>query len=124
LTEPNQKNASSLISQLLDPTHSLLQPELDRVWLHSCQHSVYGGIAREPGAPPGKRPDLATTDLSVLTLLFPRRPSADVYHTYLALAALAIGGHPGLAELDVGWNVSRQVADRIRGVFGPGATAR
>lgn len=39
--------------QMLRPDLDLLDPELDRNWLHLCQHSTYGGIAREPGAPPG-----------------------------------------------------------------------
>lgn len=31
----------------------LVDPELDRAWLLSCQHPVFGGIARERQAPPG-----------------------------------------------------------------------
>ncbi|GAA5876600.1 hypothetical protein JCM8547_002419 [Rhodosporidiobolus lusitaniae] len=74
----------------------ILDPSLDRAWLLACQHPLYGGIAREPGAPP------------------------DVYHTYLSLAALSLGAehdpHSGLdlRPLDPGWNVRKEVAARIR----------
>ncbi|SCV71182.1 BQ2448_2770 [Microbotryum intermedium] len=69
---------------------------LDREWLLACQHGVYGGIAREPSAMPGK----------------------DVYHTYLSLAALSLGSSMtshvdehalDLASLDPGWNCSTKV---------------
>ncbi|GAA6042262.1 hypothetical protein JCM8097_000603 [Rhodosporidiobolus ruineniae] len=84
----------------------VLDPALDRAWLLGCQHPLYGGIAREPRAPP------------------------DVYHTYLSLAALSLGNHTlppsassassasepplSLARLDAGWNVPVPVAQRIR----------
>ncbi|GAA5907831.1 hypothetical protein JCM5296_005797 [Sporobolomyces johnsonii] len=70
----------------------LLDPSLDRNWLLSCQNKLYGGIAREPGAPP------------------------DVYHTYLSLAALSLGDADavGLRTLDPAWNVERSVAERIK----------
>ncbi|KAL8278938.1 hypothetical protein RQP46_008607 [Phenoliferia psychrophenolica] len=76
--------------RLLRPDLDLLDPELDRNWLHSCQHPTYGGIAREPGASP------------------------DIYHTYLSLAALSLGGQPGLFPLEPAWNVPQAVADRIK----------
>jgi geranylgeranyl transferase type-1 subunit beta len=41
----------------------------------------------------------------------------DPYHSYLALAALAImrgGRELGLAELDVRWNLSHESADWLR----------
>ncbi|GAA5923177.1 hypothetical protein JCM1841_005916 [Sporobolomyces salmonicolor] len=71
---------------------NLLDPSLDRNWLLSCQNKLYGGIAREPGAPP------------------------DVYHTYLSLAALSLGDADsvGLRTLDPAWNVERSVAERIK----------
>ncbi|POY71800.1 hypothetical protein BMF94_5161 [Rhodotorula taiwanensis] len=72
----------------------LVDPSLDRQWLLSCQHPLYGGIAREPKAQP------------------------DVYHTYLSLAALALGDADSreldLARLDAAWNVPQNVATRIR----------
>ncbi|BGP55355.1 geranylgeranyl transferase type-1 subunit beta [Rhodotorula sphaerocarpa] len=77
----------------------LVDPSLDRAWLLSCQHPVFGGIAREPDATP------------------------DVYHTYLSLAALALGdttngseksSRLGLATLDAAWNVPIRVAARMR----------
>ncbi|GAA5980547.1 hypothetical protein JCM11641_006676 [Rhodosporidiobolus odoratus] len=92
--------------QLLLPTFSpplrlsdLIDPSLDRNWLLHCQHKLYGGIAREPGATP------------------------DVYHTYLSLAALSLGDCQGaslgpsvldLRPLDPAWNVSKEVAERIK----------
>ncbi|GAA6010736.1 hypothetical protein JCM11491_002922 [Sporobolomyces phaffii] len=93
---------------------STLDPTLNSEYLLACQHPLYGGIAREPGAVP------------------------DVYHSYLGLAALSIGQprpppspvpaptattttvHEregidlGLGQLDVAWNVEEQVAKRIR----------
>ncbi|GEM07421.1 geranylgeranyl transferase type-1 subunit beta [Rhodotorula toruloides] len=72
----------------------VLDPALDQTWLLDCQHKVYGGIAREPGARP------------------------DVYHTYLSLAALALGDVDvtvlGMRRLDAGWNVPVEVAERMR----------
>ncbi|BGP31803.1 geranylgeranyl transferase type-1 subunit beta [Rhodotorula toruloides] len=72
----------------------VLDPALDRTWLLDCQHKVFGGIAREPGARP------------------------DVYHTYLSLAALALGDADGkvlgMRRLDAGWNVPVEVAERMR----------
>lgn len=44
----------SVALQLLRPDLSLIQPELDQRWLLKCQHRMYGGIAREPGALPGE----------------------------------------------------------------------
>lgn len=94
-------------AQLLRPDLDILRPELDRRWLHSCQHPVFGGIAREPGAFPGTplAPFLGPHSLLART---------DVYHTYLSLAALSLGGEPGLRPLDAAWNVSTEVAERIR----------
>ncbi|GAA5989695.1 hypothetical protein JCM10908_000595 [Rhodotorula pacifica] len=72
----------------------LVDPALDREWLLSCQHTVFGGIARERKAPP------------------------DVHHTYLSLAALSLGdfkdGALGLRHLDPAWNVPVEVAARMR----------
>ncbi|SCZ99519.1 BZ3500_MvSof-1268-A1-R1_Chr3-1g06058 [Microbotryum saponariae] len=71
-------------------------PSMDREWLLSCQHAVYGGIARKSGAMP------------------------DVYHTYLSLAALSLGSDPssrkdlGLAPLVPGWNCSVKVKDYLQ----------
>ncbi|KAM0752206.1 terpenoid cyclases/Protein prenyltransferase [Meredithblackwellia eburnea MCA 4105] len=79
--------------QLLKPEEELYDPELDKNWLLSCQNPTFGGIAREPGAPP------------------------DVYHTYLALACLSLHGQPGLFPLDPAWNVSTAVAVRMREVL-------
>ncbi|ORY92956.1 terpenoid cyclases/protein prenyltransferase alpha-alpha toroid [Leucosporidium creatinivorum] len=92
--------------RLLRPDLSLLQPELDQRWLLECQHKMYGGIAREPGALP------------------------DVYHTYLSLAALSLSVTPSpssapiasaspsislpLRPLDPAWNVSLDIAERMR----------
>ncbi|GAA5997900.1 uncharacterized protein JCM10292_006893 [Rhodotorula paludigena] len=92
--------AIHLLLPALDPSLTLDQvvdPALDRAWLLSCQHPLYGGIAREPGALP------------------------DVYHTYLSLAALSLGDagdsasqQLGLHALDAAWNVSRAVKARMR----------
>ncbi|GJN89162.1 hypothetical protein Rhopal_002136-T1 [Rhodotorula paludigena] len=92
--------AIHLLLPALDPSLTLDQvvdPALDRAWLLSCQHPLYGGIAREPGALP------------------------DVYHTYLSLAALSLGDagdsasqRLGLRALDAAWNVSRAVKARMR----------
>ncbi|BGP15903.1 geranylgeranyl transferase type-1 subunit beta [Rhodosporidiobolus nylandii] len=71
----------------------ILDPALDRAWLLSCQHQLYGGIAREPGALP------------------------DVMHHYLSLAALSLGDAAStlnLRSLDPAWNLSREVGERIR----------
>ncbi|KDE06584.1 hypothetical protein MVLG_03080 [Microbotryum lychnidis-dioicae p1A1 Lamole] len=71
-------------------------PSMDREWLLSCQHAVYGGIARESGAMP------------------------DVYHTYLSLAALSLGSDSssgkdlGLAPLVPGWNCSVKVKEYLQ----------
>ncbi|GAA6002556.1 hypothetical protein JCM10207_001180 [Rhodosporidiobolus poonsookiae] len=92
---------STAALQLLLPTlpslsslTDLLDPTLDHVWLLSCQHPLYGGIAREPGAPP------------------------DVYHTYLSLAALSLGDAEGetlgLRRLDAAWNVEKGVAEGMK----------
>ncbi|GAA5908245.1 hypothetical protein JCM6882_006780 [Rhodosporidiobolus microsporus] len=89
--------ALSLLLPALSPSLRLpdvLDPSLDRNWLLSCQHKLYGGIAREPGAPP------------------------DVYHTYLSLAALSLGGLDkrvaDLRPLNAAWNVPENVAQRIK----------
>ncbi|CDR44778.1 hypothetical protein NBRC10512_005877 [Rhodotorula toruloides] len=89
--------AISLLLPAIAPDLSIedvLDPALDRTWLLDCQHKVFGGIAREPGARP------------------------DVYHTYLSLAALALGDADGkvlsLRRLDAGWNVPVEVAERMR----------
>ncbi|GAA5861615.1 hypothetical protein JCM3774_002647 [Rhodotorula dairenensis] len=71
----------------------LVDPALDRAWLLSCQHPVFGGIARERQAPP------------------------DVHHTYLSLAALSLGDGTAalnLWPLDPAWNVPDRVAARMR----------
>lgn len=53
---------TSLHLQILIPSISphlslkdLVDPSLDRQWLLSCQHPLYGGIAREPKAQPGEQ---------------------------------------------------------------------
>ncbi|KAK4049082.1 geranylgeranyl transferase type-1 subunit beta [Microbotryomycetes sp. JL221] len=84
--------------KLLTGSLELVDVRADRLWLLSCQHASYGGIAREAGATP------------------------DIYHTYLALAALSIefnnDDHESkskrLLELDPAWNVSKAVATRIK----------
>ena len=96
--------------QMLRPDLDLLDPELDRNWLHLCQHSTYGGIAREPGAPPGA--SLSAPSHTFLFLL--KHTCVDIYHTYLSLAALSLGGQPGLEPLHPSWNVPQSVADRIQ----------
>ncbi|GAA5974013.1 hypothetical protein JCM8115_005986 [Rhodotorula mucilaginosa] len=72
----------------------LVDPRLDRAWLLSCQHPVFGGIAREQKALP------------------------DVYHTYLSLAALSLGAVKDraldLRRLDPAWNVPVAVAASMR----------
>ena len=40
---------------------------------------------------------------------------SDIYHSYLSLAALALGRQEAaLAELDPAWNVSKKVKERMR----------
>lgn len=99
----------------------LVDPSLDRAWLLSCQHPVFGGIAREPDATPGERTPSAS-DREFAESLRLGGP-ADVYHTYLSLAALALGdttngseksSRLGLATLDAAWNVPIRVAARMR----------
>ncbi|GAA5842543.1 hypothetical protein JCM11251_004900 [Rhodosporidiobolus azoricus] len=89
--------AISLLQPAISPTLRLsdvLDPSLDRNWLLSCQHKLYGGIAREAGAPP------------------------DVYHSYLSLAALSLGDADSrlldLRPLDAAWNVPEDVAERMK----------
>lgn len=66
----------------------------------------------------------ARTQVRLLAPPFPRfaltSSRADVYHTYLSLAALSLGGEPGLEPLDAAWNVSTKVAERIRRNMGRG----
>lgn len=109
------------LSQILEPTRSLLEPSLDQRWLLSCQHPVYGGIAREPGAVPGTIDLPAPSNDVGLNPSF-RLPLADVYHTYLSLAALSLGGAQSseMRQLDPRWNVEVGVAERIKKRIGAG----
>jgi geranylgeranyl transferase type-1 subunit beta len=66
------------------------EPKREQAWLLACQHPIIGGIANQPGNPP------------------------DLYHTYLALAALSLSGLDGLQPLDPRINVSRSTLDYLR----------
>lgn len=99
----------------------LVDPRLDRAWLLSCQHPVFGGIAREQKAPPGElvtRKRVIDPPSPVRAELDKRCSAIDVYHTYLSLAALSLGAAQDraldLRRLDPAWNVPVAVAASMR----------
>ena len=75
--------------QLLDPT---LEPDKkkEHAFLLACQDSRLGGFAKEPNNYP------------------------DIYHTYLALCALAMGDFDPLKQVDIALNTSLDTLNHLR----------
>jgi geranylgeranyl transferase type-1 subunit beta len=96
-----------IAAQLLAPGLAAPDAEAMQTYLLACQDDRMGGIASTPGGLPGAWhpvPFVSTTG----------KPRADVYHTYLALAGLSLGGlSPDLAPHDPALNVSSAVLARL-----------
>lgn len=87
--QPSSSSSSSSSHQDIDNVNLLIpRREARRFLMEKTQHMI-GGFAKHPGGPP------------------------DLYHSYLALAALATMGEPGLKEFDAALAVSRETAGKI-----------
>jgi geranylgeranyl transferase type-1 subunit beta len=76
-----------------------------RFLFEHTQHRI-GGFGKAPGNPPGS------------FLIFVRKPVlayclADIYHSYLGLAALATMKEPGIKPLDPALCISAQQREKI-----------
>lgn len=80
--------------QILYPQELIVSTSHDHEWILSCQVPNIGGIARSPEISP------------------------DIYHTYLSLAALSIGGHePGLGNLCAELTAPQRAVDHLHRIF-------
>jgi geranylgeranyl transferase type-1 subunit beta len=87
-----------------DKTKLVNAKAIRRFLFEQTQHRI-GGFGKYPGNPPG----------SFITL-FPNSDSnhaADIYHSYLGLAALAVMKEPGIKPLDSALCVSKQQRERM-----------